>query len=489
LLKSKKPTGVREALETAQLLVDALLSPQRTLMPVHTRLAAQEIELLFDAKADSLPDPVEQETVWKRVGQHLANYATLDGLSKDEKRQAPWVIFYPQGDQRRWIAADATLSRSYLEWLANSARPRMIASTIAAFLTTYQPELPYFELWRIGLAQVLDAHTSPRLSLWKQRINEYRLLEPNAPRATAKLFFSSLEQVEKLEKESGLDGVVSGGEFMKLLQREFLVELQTKLSGQVEAVNQLERAKSFCCDAQGKTLRFDTLRSVIADSMLLPFRHYEPEKNTKSWILKFLLRHLAHPLHKADHWRSVNPEAVRVFQKWMVGDTLLGFFSIIKDSALDTHWSYRQQFWWAYHEAGYIENAWVVLGDEASRSKSKFVREYQEYFGRLVRGAHRSQSALIFEVPGFIVTEWSHNGMCRWWSTASNASAPQLGQEEYSRWELTKYADEEMAHHGSDRGAWQAKFHLYMHEQMGLEVSPTKFLPKSIHARIPYLDI
>ena len=108
-----------------------------------------------------------------------------------------------------------------------------------------------------------------------------------------------------------------------------------------------------------------------------------------------------------------------------------------------------------------------------------FVKKYKGYYGKLGGGNSAAHSALIFEIRGDIVTEWSHNGKCRIWSP-SNIRIPEMGKDVYKRIDLVGSTwiaggvvppDAEWSHMGSDSGNWQRKIANYLRDEIGVNIS------------------
>ena len=96
-------------------------------------------------------------------------------------------------------------------------------------------------------------------------------------------------------------------------------------------------------------LRFDStsMRTDVATALLRPFVQRTPEPATKECLQPFFLRHFRDPrLGTGKHrWSGVPDEIRRVVIRWLVERTLEQFFLLVKETALDKHWRYREAFW------------------------------------------------------------------------------------------------------------------------------------------------
>ena len=83
------------------------------------------------------------------------------------------------------------------------------------------------------------------------------------------------------------------------------------------------------------------------------------------------------------------------------------FFRIVKETALDRQWAYREKFWREHLPR--IINTKIFLGSAAQMKLTDGVALNR---GRLT-GAAANQSVLVFQIGRYIFSEWSHNGKLR----------------------------------------------------------------------------
>ena len=65
------------------------------------------------------------------------------------------------------------------------------------------------------------------------------------------------------------------------------------------------------------------------------------------------------------NWDKISEKSKAIFLRWLVEDDLEIFFKIIKQTALDRMWRYREKFWRAY--LPHISSTWIFLGSDAKR--------------------------------------------------------------------------------------------------------------------------
>ena len=82
----------------------------------------------------------------------------------------------------------------------------------------------------------------------------------------------------------------------------------------------------------------------------------------------FFVRHFGHPnLRSRKHkWAGVPEDIRRVVIRWLVERVLDQFFLLIKETALDRHWRYREAFWRGVSsDQDLIDDIWFLLGPRA----------------------------------------------------------------------------------------------------------------------------
>ena len=206
------------------------------------------------------------------------------------------------------------------------------------------------------------------------------------------------------------------------------------------------------------TRRFNDIKPVVA-TLLIPFENKNPKPLFKQKITQFLDQHIGDPRFQSENWLAV-PEK-EIFLKWKIGETLTDFFALLDYTAkehpdADRMWPYRKEFIESYWEAGYITEAWIVLGKEAYKNRTKFLKANFNNYGKIIRWNTPIHSALLFKIRGLIFTEWNYNGAIRIWHEG-NQYVPGFYQQEYLRRFLVQNPDKDIPHHYAEQYYWQKK--------------------------------
>lgn len=442
----------------------------KSFYPRATERAFRKVEQSFELSTEAYPLDVDLDEIHAAVKNALKKTGTLQGLPAGQVKHAPWVLHYPENRPKQWIASDTALSKAYRDWLEAHGRPRHLVSTVIVFLIHYDVTDPTHEHWRKYLAGALRRSASGSLSRWHERVEEFSFCKMDGPLKTARTMHTSSEPINALLDRSGLSGLAGAGNYLREVLREYLRLAGAGLANSRTQEARLERMRDLC-RTDDDSLRFPEMRAEVADAFLLPFVGNEPPMAVQEWIQAFLLRHLGHPISLESNWQRVNKRARQMFDRWLVGETLRTFFKLIENSALDRHWKYRKKFWLAFHDAGYIDKAWVILSNQAQESEPALARKYAGHFGVI----SDSRSAIIFQVRGYTVVEWSHSGKYHVWKSSSTPGTPEMGLDRYSSRSLTSKSDHCDSHHGSPQGRWQCKLHAYLRRELSVDVSEDDF--------------
>ena len=225
------------------------------------------------------------------------------------------------------------------------------------------------------------------------------------------------------------------------------------------------------------TLRYPASRSRLAESLLLPWRHHQPNDSIKNQLIAFLLKHYGDPRILKNLWQGISSEAIKVLIDWINGRTLELFFRILQDTA-DSIWQFRQTFWTAYYKAGHIDEAWVALGPDAVIALKRLDVTKQLKYANLL-ASEPSQSVLLLRIGHLIFCEWSHNGRLR----AQRIDAPTSPSMYASYYESSdlrftsldfnngQLQDPGLVHFSSPAGGWQDRARVFIQKQTGLRVT------------------
>jgi len=191
----------------------------------------------------------------------------------------------------------------------------------------------------------------------------------------------------------------------------------------------------------------------------------------KELISTFLINIFGHPHLRTDVWNRVWPQAHSIIMSWLTEETLEDFFNVLDITAGD-QWQYRKDFWQAVLNRKVIKRAWVILGTKARNMASNLPSRARSY-GSL-NGASSDQSALLMEIGGFVVAEWSHQGKCRFWQSNSN-HAPKFFQLDYLSTSLRAESYADFIHSGSEKFAWQGSIADFLKREMGITISFSEY--------------
>ena len=171
-----------------------------------------------------------------------------------------------------------------------------------------------------------------------------------------------------------------------------------------------------------------SLRGYLVLLSTVPHRQRSSSLYNHSSFATSVIRAFHPEGHK---WSQVPDDVSRVVTKWLVEQVLDQFFVLLKDTAFDKHWRYREAFWRAFHDEGLIDDICFVLGGNAAMRLRKVSKDpiLVKTTGTLV-GAQSDQSVLILRLPGVTIAEWSHNGSCHMWLDGMDG-APVLREKEY----------------------------------------------------------
>lgn len=468
---------------------------ERRFEPRRTRAAAARVARKLGDIEPKAPEPYDLKSLYRRVMESWRRHRSLEGLSSRDLQRLPWILFYPPRDSVRarkrgsteWLGSKPRIVKDYGRWLSRGRRTRSVLALLHEFLRIYPTGLRTFGDLR-GMLQVAVVDSSsapPSLRKWRQRCLDFQLLEADGGMAFARKLVTAAEPPDDIFAQAGLDAGLARCGFLKSGIRKHLPSVTPQLSQNRIDAETLDRLFALL-EWEGK-LRFDErpVRLEIASTLLRPFVDRPPHAETKERIRSFFVRHFGHPnLRSAKHkWFGVPEDIRRVVIRWLVERVLDQFFLLIKETALDRHWKYREAFWKAYLHQDLIDDIWFLLGPRAANHLRKMNRneDVSEAIGTL-QGAGGDQSVLLLRMPGVTIAEWSHNGKCRFWLDG-NRKVPKLYQNSYHRYDLQWGRDYAQAHHGSEYGSWQHKIATWIEENTGARANRNDYMPREFQWR------
>ncbi len=457
--------------------------------PQRTRKAAVEAASVLGDVESRKPSHYDLATLHSRIRQSWRQSRTLSRIEPRDLRRLPWVLFYPPKHKRTtWLGAEPRVLEAYGRWLFDGRRTRSVLALLHEFLRVYPVGLRTFgDLRRVLYRSVNDGSSPPpSLQKWRNRCKDWKLLTMGGDRLFVQDLVSASDAVDDILCRAGLNGGLAQCGFLNFGIRAYLRHAESLLNQKRLNATRLDRLLTLL-EFEGK-LRFDdtAMRTEVAAAMLRPFVERTPEQATKERLQPFFLRHFRDPrLGAGKHrWSGVPDEIRRVVIRWLVERTLEQFFLLVKETALDRHWRYREAFWRAFHEHGLIDDIWFILGRNAKDMLRKMntTKDETETTADL-RGGQGDQSVLLLRMPGVTIAEWSHNGSCRIWLDG-NRYAPELYQENaYSGDDLRNGSDFSQPHVRSEDGRWQDKIAQWLRDNTGVEIARSEYFPDRLRKR------
>lgn len=465
--------------------------------PRSTREAASQVAKLLQDVDPKVPTSLDLQKLYRRLATEWRRTHSLGRVSPRDLRQLPWVLFYPQlSDSSGWLGARPGIVHEYSQWLMHGRRTRSVLALLHEFLRVYPTQLTTFDELRVLLHKALEGGApSPPASLrkWARRCAHFELLEADRGKQFASDFLSATARPDELLGAAGFDAGLSHCNFLGSGIRAVLPKCSDQLRRGVFPNQHLRQLRALL-EYEGK-LRFDdrTTRRKMATALLGPFFDRSPPPATKKTLQSFFLNHFGDPrLPSGKHrWAGVPEDARRVVIRWLVERVLEQFFVLLKETAFDKHWLYREAFWRAFLKKGLIDDIWFVLGTRAAdilRKTSEDVEEV-ETTGQL-SGAQSDQSVLLLRMPGVTIAEWSHNGSCHMWLEGMRG-APVLYRQGYHASRVRRpypypkeYGVHSQRHDGSPSGRWQDAIAQWLRENTEIEIDRDLYFPHRLRKAV-----
>ncbi len=420
---------------------------------------------------------VELDATVTRIKEAWSRGLPLRTLTRRDRSLLPFVLFHPsgKGHEREWLGADPAFAHGFLTFLEGESRA--LSSTAFVMLRDYPRVLTTFDQLRQGFCGTLMRDEGLRTEAWRYRQLTYSLFMPDGPSRLAMMIGEADGYADALLQDAGLVDELAIGAFMREVHGRVLGLVGERLASGADA-NWVRRPLEFLGKGPGQ-LRFDDECAAVANALFLPCAAKPPQESTRKVIHDFALGHLDDPRVSQKKWLGA-PDARDIFLQWLVGATLEQFFRIISKSAKANHWRYRQKFWAAYLKRGLIQDAWVVLGDQAREHARAILEPHERRYGILTRTSS-DKSVLLLRVSGLTIAEWSHDSPCFVWP-ADARRAPKLHGKEYEREQL-RGADADIArglchsqwHRGSENYTWQGQLANHIARQVGVSIPLSEY--------------
>ena len=453
--------------------------------PRRTRRASRRVARQLGGIAAMAPATFELDSLHRSVAHAWQQDHSLESLSRRTLRRVPWVFFYPYANasaNASWLGADPGLVSAYGRWLTQHNHSSAARVLLHVFLRYYPARISSFTSLRAILESIFMRNDSERrrsLRLWSERCQEFQLLADDGAQSFARQLVDSEQACDEFLERAGFTEQLASCAFLKIGIMRYLKEVRSLLEKKTLDARAVDRVLILL--TIGSKLRFEDLavRKSIAANLLGPFVQVEAANPIQFRLKRFFSQYYGDPRLPSGkgNWFGISRDARSVVMRWFIKDTLDAFFRLIKETALDRHWRYREAFWRALLNQGYILDAWFALG-----SRAQHLSKLQSDTYGLLHGGSRDQSALLISLDGVTVVEWSHNGACRFWLTR-NRAAPKLHEAEYRKYDLMDSPDWYQNHHGSDRGWWQDKIADWLNYQVGIRLSRRDYYPRKLRSK------
>jgi hypothetical protein len=337
-----------------------------------------------------------------------------------------------------------------------------IARSLQALLNGEQP-LP--EILRVFLTEEMSATTSPRLldvlaraylETWEAGATKTRNLRAlilakseDLPLRWRTLFQACPEFLDIASGPLGLakrmvetstpydwlrgHGLAAPHDqgFMRLAHSEFVRESRAP-----EDAAALDKLMSWIAPPNAPALEDDRAAEVV-DRILSPWMTRPCPSDYREQCAARLFDRFGDPRRdKPAFWALVGGEGKRVLYKWLARKSMEAMFEVVTKAATDADnarlWTNRKRFWLGLYEAGHIDEAWVVLGQEAVPfARALHQQTGDKSFLNFGRQSGRSDtSLLLMKIGNKTVVEGSHNFRVHVFPTPSRQT-PQLYSETY----------------------------------------------------------
>ena len=464
--------------------------------PRRTKVAASKVAKRLGDIEMKEPEPYDLNDLYGRILAAWRRDSSLYRVSARDLRRLPFVVFYSPTDGNRsrgqdstnyWLGAQTGIVREYERWLSNGLRAGSVRELLKQFLAVYPVDLPTFEDLRQLLQMAMEGTSSlsPSLEKWRQRCLDFGLLQEGGDLSFVENLVSASDPVDDFLGRAGFEAGLARSGFLASGIRKHLPNFSTRLTRDSNHGTELERLLTLL-ECEGK-LRFDdrAMRSEVATALLRPCAEHPPEPATRKRLQPFFLRHFGHPrLESGKHkWSGIPDEIQRVVIRWLVEVVIEQFFQLVKQTALDRHWRYREAFWRAFLPLD--PDVWFVLGPRAERLLEKMPeRKDEDETTPILRGGQGDQSVLLLHLreAGVTIAEWSHNGACRFWLDGT-PDAPALYKSTYSREDLVSEPDFLQRHDGSSEGRWQDRIAHWLRDNTGVEIDRAEYFPDRLQER------
>ena len=310
-----------------------------------------------------------------------------ENFSSRELKTLPFIIFEPP----------ITLSdtEKILSTL-NFFRTRHLLNIVSVYLLNYDGSAKT-ELLRRKINFVPESLAGNSLRLKKIFASKDKLFGNERFSNMAKLFAQKLSVNDSLET-IGLSGFYKASNFIQVALINFFRSNVASLSAQMKLLTELDASFE----------AYENIFPAVADALI---QSVYRAGFFKEQCIKIFYRRLGDPRfgNSRFKWNGVSRKSRDIFCHWLSSEELETFFEIVKTTALDKQWKYREKFWRTY--LPYIVNTKIFLGATA-RNIAARLEGVKLHHGDL-QSAEDNQSVFVFQIGRYIFSEWSHNGKLR----------------------------------------------------------------------------
>ena len=428
---------------------------------------------LIDAEIQ-IPERATLEQIHKRLKDAFKVKST-EGLSRYDINHSPWVIFDRFSEQKP-LMEQWWFFRFYIKIFEQSENYRLFSALYYAYLMSYPFEKKYITEVQGYLKTVIEKTQDRRITKLGVEITGRKTLDKNIHIAMS-IELSNASNIEYYLMKQNLLGSLSASRLTSVVFETYLSNYLNSMRSAERTIQsqQLISLTEFA-ELDGK-LRFPELKIPIVNVLLKATTYFPIQPLEKEPLKELILKYFGDPRVDLSGWYGVDEDARQIFHSWLVEKTMVDFFNLLShvaktQSDSDRHWKYRKRFWNSYLNKGYILEAWVALGSRAMEQAPKFITGTNHYAS--LSGGEPKHSALLLNIGGIWITEWSHSGSYRVWE--SESLAPKPYKKHYSREDLIENNDHEGAHHGNETGGWQGKLSTLINDITGLKVTPKDYM-------------
>ena len=356
----------------------------------------------------------------------LAKYLRGENLDSKDRRNLPFIIYE---DEITFNHTKDILNK--LDFSKTSHLRRVVSVYLLNYDNTLKTKLLRE---RLDVIREVDS-----VSLKKIFAARDKLFSENHMANLSKFLAKKLSVTGVIE-EFGLSNFYKASNFVQTALINFFRSNVANISDQFEILDEID-------------VEFDTYKNVfpvIADTLI---QSVALTGFGKKKCIEIFYRRLGDPRfgYTRFNWDKISEESKAIFLRWLVEDDLEIFFKIIKQTALDRMWRYREKFWRAY--LPHISNTWIFLGSNA-KSIARQLGDKSMGHGNL-DGGSSDQSVFVFQIGRYIFSEWSHNGKLRVYKTESANHF--FGSSSLSKWEIDENFIEAWIHSSPRTYSWQNK--------------------------------